>query len=42
LIDGRDKQRVLEISSLRERADALTEILALQHLSLGTTGGAVN
>jgi ATP-dependent Lon protease len=42
LIDGRDKQRVLEISSLQERADALTEILALQHLSLGTTGGAVN
>jgi Lon protease-like protein len=42
LIDGRDKQRILELSSLRERADALTEILALQHLSLGATRGAVN
>jgi ATP-dependent Lon protease len=42
LIDARDKQRVLELSSLRDRADALTEILALQHLSLGASGGAVN
>lgn len=42
LIDARDKQRVLELSSLRDRADALTEILALQQLSLGASGGAVN
>jgi Lon protease-like protein len=42
LIDGRDKQRILEQSSVRERAELLTEILALQHLSLGATGGAVN
>lgn len=42
LIDGKDRQRILEIDSLRERAARLTEMVALQQLSLSRASSAAN
>lgn len=42
LIDGRDRQRVLEMSSVVERVRVVTEVLALQQLSLSGSRGVAN
>lgn len=42
LIEGRDRQKILETARLSERAELLTEFIALQQMSLGATGGVLN
>lgn len=42
LIDGRDRQRILETDSLRDRAERLTEMIALQQLSFSREHGVAN
>ncbi len=42
LIDGRDRQRVLEAADVGERVRIVTETLAMQQLSLSGTNRAVN
>jgi ATP-dependent Lon protease len=42
LIDGRDRQAVLETTSVADRVRLVTETLALQQLGLSATDGALN
>ena len=42
LMDGRDRQQILETDDLRARAERLTEMVALQQLSLSREGGMPN
>jgi Lon protease-like protein len=42
LIEGRDRQKILETARLSERAELLTEFIALQQMSLGMAGGVLN
>lgn len=42
LIDGRDRQRALETTSVAERLRLVTETLALQHMSLAGGGKELN
>ncbi|MFO0549193.1 MAG: LON peptidase substrate-binding domain-containing protein [Polyangiaceae bacterium] len=42
LIDGRDRQRALETTSVAERVRIVTEVLALQQLSLSGVRGIAN
>ncbi len=42
LIEGADRQQILETDSLRDRAEQLTEMVALQQLSLSREHGVAN
>ena len=42
LIEGRERQKILETARLSERAELLTEFIALQQMSLGVAGGVLN